>query len=79
MPSGNKFLTLTPHAVLKNLEEPCLYDVENDELYELSADAYQFLLKICQGENPPVREVECGCSLCGGKTEDKSGFLVITL
>jgi len=56
MPSGNKFLTLTPHAVLKNLEEPCLYDVENDELYELSADAYQFLLKICQGENPPVRE-----------------------
>lgn len=56
MPSGNKFLTLTPHAVLKNLEEPYLYDIENDELYELSADAYQFLLKICQGENPPVRE-----------------------
>ena len=56
MPSGNKFLILTPHAVLKNLEEPCLYDIENDELYELSADAYQFLLAICQGENPPVRE-----------------------
>jgi radical SAM protein with 4Fe4S-binding SPASM domain len=56
MPSGNKFLILTPHAVLKNLEEPCLYDIGNDEIYELSADAYQFLLKICQGGNPPVRE-----------------------
>jgi len=56
MPSENKFINLTPHSVLKNLEEPYLYDIESDELYELNADAYQFLLKICLGENPPVRE-----------------------
>lgn len=56
MPSENNFLTLTPHAVLKNLEEPYLFDIENDELYELNTDAYQFLLQISRGENPPVRE-----------------------
>ena len=56
MPSENKFLILTPHSVLKNLEEPYLYDIESDELYELNADAYQFLIKICQGENPPARK-----------------------
>jgi len=56
MPSENKYLILTPHSVLKNLEEPYLYDIENDELYELNTDAYQFLIKIGQGENPPVRK-----------------------
>ena len=47
MPSENKFIILTPHCVLKNLEEHYLYDIENDELYEISSDAYQFFLKIC--------------------------------
>jgi radical SAM protein with 4Fe4S-binding SPASM domain len=56
MPFENKFIILTPHSVLKNLEEPYLYDIEKDELYELNADAYQFLLQISQGINPPVRE-----------------------
>lgn len=56
MPSENKLIILTPHSVLKNLEEPFLYGTESDELYELNADAYQFLLKICRGENPPIRE-----------------------
>ena len=56
MPFESKFIILTPHSVLKNLEEPYLYDIENDELYELNADAYQFLLKICRNEHPPVRE-----------------------
>ncbi len=55
MPSESKFIILTPHSILKNLEEPYLYDIENDELYELNPDAYQFLIKICQGENPSVR------------------------
>ena len=56
MPSENKFITLTLHTVLKNLEEPYLYDIEKDELYELNVDAYRFLLQICQGINPPLRE-----------------------
>ena len=56
MPSENKFITLTPHSVLKNLEEPYLFDIENDELYQLNTDAYQFLLRISMGEHPPVRE-----------------------
>ena len=56
MSSENKLIILTPHAVLKNLEEHYLYDIESDELYELNTDAYQFLLKICRGENPSIRE-----------------------
>ena len=47
---------MAAHCVLKNLEEPYLYDMESDELYELSGDAYRFLLRCSQGENPPVRE-----------------------
>jgi len=56
MPSRNKFIILAPHSVLKNLEEPYLYNIENDELYEISPDAFQFLLQICQGKNPSIRE-----------------------
>ncbi len=56
MPIGNRFIILSPHAVLKHLEEPCLYDIQNDELYELSEEADQFLLRICRGENPPSRQ-----------------------
>ncbi len=56
MPSESKFIILTPHSILKNLEEPYLYDIESDELYELNDDAYQFLIKTCQGENPLVRK-----------------------
>jgi radical SAM protein with 4Fe4S-binding SPASM domain len=56
MPSGDKFIHLASHCVLKNLEEPCLYDIENDDLYELSSDAFQFLLRCSQGESPPIRK-----------------------
>lgn len=56
MPSENKFITLTPHSVLKNLEQPYLFDIENDELYELNTDAFQFLLRTSRGEHPLVRE-----------------------
>jgi len=47
---------ISPHCALKNLEEPYLYDIENDELYELGQDAYHFLLRCCQGEKPIVRK-----------------------
>ncbi len=56
MPFENRVITLSPHAVLKNLEERYLYDIEKDELYELNEDGYQFLLRICRGESPPVRQ-----------------------
>jgi radical SAM protein with 4Fe4S-binding SPASM domain len=56
MPSENKFINLTPHSILKNLEEHYLYDIENDELYEISPDAFQFFLKTCQGEKPATRK-----------------------
>ena len=56
MPSENRVITFSPHAALKNLEERYLYDVAKDELYELNEDAYQFFLRICRGENPPLRE-----------------------
>jgi len=51
----NKFFTLTPHCTLKHLEEPYLYDIEKDELYELSKDAYQFLVRCSQGESPEIK------------------------
>ncbi len=55
MPFKNRSIILAPQAVLKNLEERYLYDIEKDELYELNEDAYQFLLRICRGESPPAR------------------------
>ena len=55
-PSGNKFITLTPHCALKNLEEPYLYDIENDDLYEVGHDAYPFFLGCCRGEKPVFRK-----------------------
>lgn len=55
-PSANEFITLASHCSLKRLEEPCLYDIRNDELYELGEDAYQFLLNCCRGEKPVVQK-----------------------
>ena len=55
-PSGHKFIHLASHCVLKSLEEAYLYDIENDDLYELSSDAFQFLLRCSQGESPPIRK-----------------------
>ena len=51
----NKFFAITPRCSLKRLEEPYLYDIENDELYELGEEAYQFLLKCSQGEHVSVK------------------------
>ncbi len=56
MPFQDKFFTLPPHCFLKSLEEPCLYDIENDELYELGGEAFQFLMKCSQGESVSVRK-----------------------
>src|SRR5512136_198306 len=52
----NKFFAIAPHCSLKRLEEACLYDIENDELYELGEEAYRFLLKCSQGESVSVRK-----------------------
>jgi radical SAM protein with 4Fe4S-binding SPASM domain len=56
MSSHPKFVHLTSHCFLKNLEKPYLYDIASDELYELSSDAFQFLLKCSQGERISVRK-----------------------
>jgi len=56
MPFQDKFFTLASRCCLKRLEEPYLYDIENDELYELSEEAYQFLLKCSQGERVSVKK-----------------------
>ena len=55
-PSANEFITLASHCSLKRLEEPCLYDIRNDELYELGEDAYGFLLDCCRGKKPIVKK-----------------------
>ena len=56
MSNSNKFFLIAPHCSLKRLEEPYLYDIENDELYELGEEAYQFLLKCSQGELVTLRK-----------------------
>lgn len=52
----SKFFTIAPRCTLKRLEEPYLYDIDNDELYELSEEAYQFLLKCYQGKRISVKK-----------------------
>ena len=52
----SKFFAIAPHCSLKRLEEPYLYDIENDELYELDEEAYQLLLKCSQGKRVSVRK-----------------------
>jgi radical SAM protein with 4Fe4S-binding SPASM domain len=52
----NKYITIAPHCCLKRLEEPCLYDIANDELYEINEEAYQFLLKCSQGEDTFLKQ-----------------------
>jgi len=52
----NKFFVIASHCSLKRLEEPYLYDIENDELYELGEEAYQFLLKCSRAERVSVRK-----------------------
>jgi radical SAM protein with 4Fe4S-binding SPASM domain len=52
----DKFFSLASHCCLKRLEESYLYDIENDELYELGEEAYQFLLKCSQGERVSVKK-----------------------
>ena len=42
------FLRLVPEAALKRLEEPCIYHVVRDELYELDETALAFLAR-CDG------------------------------
>jgi sulfatase maturation enzyme AslB (radical SAM superfamily) len=56
MPFQDKCFALAPRCALKRLEEPYLYDIENDELYELSEEAYQFLLKCSQGERVSIEK-----------------------
>jgi len=41
---------------LKQLEEPYIYDIKNDELYELNEDGFQFLVRCCLGEQPPIKK-----------------------
>lgn len=56
MPPGREFLRLADQCALKRLEAPCLYDAGRDELYELSPDAFAFLLRCSRGERPGLEE-----------------------
>jgi radical SAM protein with 4Fe4S-binding SPASM domain len=52
MPS-DKFPVLAPGFILRRLESPCVYNIRNDELYELDDEAFLFLKK-CNGRNPDL-------------------------
>ncbi len=49
---GRYFLALGDGYHLKSLEQPCVYDLRGDELYELSASAME-LLSRCDGTRTP--------------------------
>jgi radical SAM protein with 4Fe4S-binding SPASM domain len=57
----NGFLRLTPHCSLKKLEKPYIYDIKNDELYEID-DKAEELIKKCDGKTP-FQLVAAGFSL----------------
>ena len=44
----DSYLRLNPRVALKNLEQPYLYHIDNDELYELNDEGRDFLLA-CDG------------------------------
>src|SRR3990167_6456445 len=46
----NRFLRLSPHCSLKRLEKPYIYDIKNDELYEIDDKAEEFV-NFCLKEN----------------------------
>ena len=48
MLSRDSFLAISDTCVLKELEQPCIYNVATDELYEVNAEAFEFL-KLCDG------------------------------
>lgn len=45
---SNKFLTLSPHCSLKKLENPYIYNISRDELYQIDAGGEDFIKK-CNG------------------------------
>jgi radical SAM protein with 4Fe4S-binding SPASM domain len=45
------FLRLSPRCSLKKLEKPYIYDIKNDELYEIDEGAEDFIKK-CDGKTP---------------------------
>ncbi|MGE5238445.1 MAG: radical SAM protein [Chloroflexota bacterium] len=47
---------LAPHAALKWLETPCVYDIVNDELYELDERAFEFLRRCAAETGAPAQE-----------------------
>ncbi len=53
---GRSYLRLGDGLFLKSLEQPCLYNVKNDELYELSRQALEMLSR-CDGTHT-VEELE---------------------
>lgn len=55
---------LAPHCALKRLEEPCVYDISNDELYELDEQAFAYLRQAAEPSGAPPPEDEEFLSSC---------------
>jgi len=46
----NKYLALSTDCFLKRLENPCVYNITTDELYETNEEAFEFL-ELCDGSH----------------------------
>lgn len=51
MPSNELYPVLAPGHTLRNLEVPFVYNIHDDQLYELDDEAFEFLKK-CDGKTP---------------------------
>ena len=51
MSSTEFYPVLSPDYVLRKLEAPFVYDISEDEMYELDAEAFEFIIK-CDGKTP---------------------------
>jgi radical SAM protein with 4Fe4S-binding SPASM domain len=52
---------LSARCTLRRLESPCVYDIGNDELYELDDEAFEFLRKCASPEGCDERELTDYC------------------
>jgi len=58
MPS-DEFAVLAPGYVLRKLEQTLVYNISDDQLYELDDEAFEFLKK-CNGKNPLSKLIGAG-------------------
>lgn len=69
MLSPSDYLSISPYCFLKSIEEPSVYNIETDELYETNTEAFDFL-KLCDGSRQ-VRDLSFDSTFVDWCLEEK--------